>query len=155
MENALLTIVDVLNFGCVAFLWWFTIKNYNDLPQRIPVHFDLEGKPDRFGSKIYAFLMPLLGILMYLLFMFITKHPEDSNFPVEITEQNQEAQFLIMKIALRILFILLAMIFLNIQDYTFRYSVNENAKPRIPMIVAILCVVGFVPLLLFITHLFK
>nr|WP_315025882.1 DUF1648 domain-containing protein [uncultured Chryseobacterium sp.] len=155
MENILLIIFDIFNFGWVIFLWWFTMKNYNDLPQRIPVHFDLSGKPDRYGSKAYAFLMPILGIAMYVLFLFITRHPENSNFPVEITEQNKGAQFLIMKIGLRFLFSLIMLTFLNSQDYMFRYSSDESVKPKIPMIITILTIIGFVPLILIITHLFK
>ncbi|MCJ7933517.1 MAG: DUF1648 domain-containing protein [Chryseobacterium sp.] len=155
MENVLLTIFDVFNFGWVVFLWWFTMKNYNDLPQRMPIHFDLNGKADRYGHKIYAFLMPFLCIIMYALFLLITKHPEDSNFPVELTEQNKEAQFLIMKIVLRVLFMLIMIVFLNTQDYMFRYSFDENVKPRISMMLTILTIIGFVPLILIITHIFK
>lgn len=113
MENILFTIFDIFNFGWVAFLWWFTLKNYNTLPERIPIHFDLQGQPDGFGGKIYAFLMPVLALGLYAVFAYGTRHPEDTNFPVEITEQNMNAQFLIMKIGLRILFVVLAMVFLN------------------------------------------
>ncbi|NIF03827.1 DUF1648 domain-containing protein [Chryseobacterium sp. Tr-659] len=155
MENTLFIIFDVLNFGWVAFLWWFTLKNYNTLPEKIPVHFDLDGKPDRFGGKIYAYLMPVLAMLMFVLFVYITRHPEGANFPVEITEQNKGAQYLIMKVFLRVLFILIMVLFINNQDYMFRYSFDESAKPRIPMITIILSVIGFVPAMLLITHFFK
>ncbi|MET3035185.1 DUF1648 domain-containing protein [Chryseobacterium sp. NRRL B-14859] len=155
MENVLFTVFDVFNFGLVVFLWWITFKNYNDLPQRIPVHFDLDGKADRFGNKAYSFLMPVLGILMFAMFVYITGHPEGANFPVEITAQNEKAQYLIMKIVLRVLFALIMILFLNNQDYMFRYTLDENAKPRISMATVIICAIGFVPAIFLITHLFK
>ncbi|WP_343643694.1 DUF1648 domain-containing protein [Chryseobacterium sp.] len=155
MENILFTIFDILNFGWVAFLWGFTLKNYNTLPERIPVHFDMEGKADGFGGKMYAFLMPVLALGLYAVFTYGTRHPEDTNFPVEITDQNISAQFLIMKIGLRILFVVLAMVFLNLQDYMFRYAVDDKAKPRISMATIFLSVVLFTPALLFIAYLFK
>ncbi|MFP8893041.1 DUF1648 domain-containing protein [Chryseobacterium sp. EZn1] len=155
MENILFTIFDILNFGWVAFLWGFTLKNYNTLPERIPVHFDMEGKADGFGGKMYAFLMPVLALGLYAVFTYGTRHPEDTNFPVEITDQNISAQFLIMKIGLRILFVVLAMVFLNLQDYMFRYAADDKAKPRISMATIFLSVVLFTPALLFIAYLFK
>ncbi|MBO9692299.1 DUF1648 domain-containing protein [Chryseobacterium sp.] len=155
MENILFIIFDIFNFGWVAFLWWFTLKNYRTLPDRIPVHFDMEGKADGFGGKIYAFLMPVLALGLYAVFTYGTRHPESANFPVEITNQNMNAQYLIMKIGLRVLFVVLGIVFLNIQDYMFRYAADDKAKPRISFATIFLSVVLFVPLLLFITHLFK
>lgn len=155
MENVLFIIFDVFNFGLVIFLWWLTFKHYNNLPQRIPVHFDMDGKADRFGNKAYSFLMPVFAILMFALFTYITRHPEEANFPVEITAQNENAQYLIMKVVLRTLFTLIMILFLNNQDYMFRYAFDENAKPRISMLTVILCAIGFVPAILLITHFFK
>lgn len=154
MENILFTVIDIFNFGLVAFLWGFTIKYYYILPERIPLHFDVEGNPDRYGGKIYAFLMPVVAILLFVVFIYITRHPERANFPVEITEQNRISQYLIMKIFLRILFIMIMISFINNQDYMFRYSFDNKAKPRIPMIVLILSIIGFVPAILIITRLF-
>ena len=155
MENILFIIFDIFNFGLVVFLWWFTIKNYNSLPKRIPVHFDMQGQADGFGGKIFAFLMPLLAVGIYGLFTYGVRYPEGTNFPVEITDQNRDAQFLIMKIGMRALFVVMTIIFMNIQDYIFRYAVDDKAKPRITFVTIFLSVVLFVPLLLFITHLFK
>ncbi|PTT41536.1 hypothetical protein DBR28_03965 [Chryseobacterium sp. HMWF028] len=155
MENILFTIFDIFNFGWVIFLWWFTIKNYKALPARIPVHFDMQGQADGFGGKIFAFLMPVLALGLYGLFTYGVRYPEGTKFPVEITNQNRGVQFLIMKIGLRALFIVLAIIFMNIQDYIFRSAVDDKAKPRISFATIFLSVVLFVPALLFITHLFK
>jgi uncharacterized membrane protein len=151
MENILFTIFDIFNFGLLIFLWWFTVKHYKSLPQIIPVHFDFDGK---FGSKKYSFLMPVLATVLYFLLGYIVREPEFSNYPVEITEANQDAQFLIMKIFLRGLLVLILLIFLNIQDYMFRYSFDENAKPRVSL-PAIIFVIGSVMLLFIFVGLFK
>lgn len=155
MENILFTIFDIFNFGWVVFLWGFTLKNYSALPERIPVHFDMQGKADGFGGRVFAFLMPVLALGMYGLFTYGVRYPEGTKFPVEITNENRGTQFLIMKIGLRILFVILAVIFTNIQDYMFRYAADEKAKPRISFAAIFLSVVLFTPALLFIAHLFK
>ncbi|GAA5100217.1 hypothetical protein GCM10023210_38460 [Chryseobacterium ginsengisoli] len=155
MENILFAIFDIFNFGLVVFMWWFTVKNYKTLPKTIPVHFDFDGKPDNFGSKKYSFLLPVLAVALYALFAFVVRDPESANFPVKITPENEYAQFLIMKIFIRWIYFLIMMIFLNSQDYMFRYSFDENAKPRIPMTTAILSVLVSVMFVFIITAQFK
>ncbi|GAA4149087.1 hypothetical protein GCM10022217_00560 [Chryseobacterium ginsenosidimutans] len=155
MENILFTIFDIFNFGLLVFLWWFTIKHYKTLPQTIPVHFDFDGKADNFGSKKYSFLMPVLATAFFILFAFTIRDPASANFPVKITKENEWVQFLIMKIFIRWLFVLITLIFLNSQDYMFRYSCDENVKPRVPMTTAILSVLVSVMIVLIITAQFK
>lgn len=155
MENILFTIFDVFNFGLLVFLWWFTVKNYKALPQTIPIHFDFDGKADNFGSKKYFFLMPVLGTLLFMLFAYVVRDPESANFPVKITPENEWIQFLIMKIFTRWIYTLIMMIFLNSQDYMFRYSFDENVKPKIKMTTAILSILVSVMLVFIITSQFK
>lgn len=155
MENILLGIFDILNFGLLAFLWWFTIKHYTSLPQTIPTHFDFDGKADQFGSKKYSFLMPAVLTVLYFLFAYVVRTPESSNYPVEITEENENAQFLIMKIFIRWLFLLISFIFLNNQDYMFRYSRDEAAKPRVAMSSALFSVIGSLIILFIFVGVFK
>lgn len=140
MENILLTIFDIFNFGLLVFLWGFTVKHYKTLPQTVPVHFDFDGKADHFGSKKYVFLMPCFLVGIYVLFVYAVRSPESANYPVEITPENEYAQFLIMKIFMRWLYLLIVLIFFNSQDYMFRYAVNESVKPRIPMTTAFLSI---------------
>lgn len=155
MKEVIFTIFDCINFGLIAFLWWFTVKNYKTLPQRIPIHFDLDGKADNFGKKRYIFLMPVLGTLLYLIFMYVTGHPESSNFPVEITESNEETQFLIMMIFLRWLLMLVLFIFLNSQDLSIRYTFDENAKPKASVATMLFSVLGSVIVVVIIAAQFK
>ncbi len=142
MENIFFIIFDVFNFGLLVFLWWFAIKHYKILPQTIPVHFDFDGKADGFGSKKYFFLMPVFATVFYFLFAFVLRDPESANYAVEITPENKDAQFLIMEIFIRWFYILIVLIFLNTQDYIFRYSFNENVKPKVPLAMSILTVIG-------------
>lgn len=155
MENVIFTAFDIFNFGLVVFFWWFTLKHYKTLPKRIPVHFDFDGKADNFGNKAYSFFIPLLGTFFYFLFAYTLRHPETANFPVEITDQNKDVQFLIMEAFLRWLFTLIMLIFMNGQDYTFRYAFDENVKPKVPLSTAILSVIGSLIIVLIFVAVFK
>ncbi len=148
-------IFDILNFGLLVFLWWFSIKNYKALPKTIPIHFDFDGKADNFGNKKYFYLMPGVLTIVYFLFAFIVRSPESANYPVQITEKNENAQFLIMGIFIRWLFLLVALIFLNSQDYMLRYSLNENAKPRVAFSTLLFSIIGSLIALFIFVGLFK
>ena len=74
IKEVIFTSFDILNFVLIAFFWWFTIKNYKTLAKRIPVHFDVEGKPDNFGNKAFSFFTPALDLMFYVLFILSLIH---------------------------------------------------------------------------------
>lgn len=155
MKDAFLVIFDVFNFGLLVFLWGFTVKHFAALPQTIPVHFDFDGKADRFGNRNHSFLLPVMLTVFYLIFTWVSRDAGAANFPVEITEENKYAQFLIMEIFIRWLYVLIALIFLNSQDYMFRYSFDETVKPRVPLAISFLAVIGSLVIAFIFAGLFK
>ncbi len=65
-EIPLLAIVAI-PFIYVAFIW-------NTLPERIPLHWNINGEIDRWGPKIAIFIAPVLTVLLvYVLFLVIQK----------------------------------------------------------------------------------
>ena len=155
MGDLLLILFDILNFGLVVLLWWFTVTNYRSLPEKIPTHFDVEGKADQFGNKKFSFLIPALSILFYTGIFFLVRFSTMVNFPVEITQANQEIQFFIMNFFMRWLLLLVLLIFLNSQDYIFRYSHDENAKVKVSFSVMLFAVIGSLIAVFIITSQFK
>jgi uncharacterized membrane protein len=142
MGDALFVVFDLLNLGLIIFLWWFTLKNYKALPQIIPTHFDIEGKADNFGNKKWYFFTPVLSSVFYIGIFFLIRSPESANYPVEITDANRDVQFFIMNFFVRWLLVLVILIFLNSQDFTFRYAFDENAKARVPFSTILLSIIG-------------
>lgn len=130
MGSVIFTVLDVLNLLIVLLLWMYTFRMYKKLPKKIPTHFDFEGKPDHFGKKKMAFLLPILSTVFLVAFFLITKNPEIGNFPVEITDSNSSTQFFIMILILKWLLFLVSLLFLNLQDYISRYSIDSQSKAR-------------------------
>ena len=60
------------------------------LPDRIPIHYDLQEHADRWGSKWFILLLILLNVLIYLGFTFIRKYPHKFNYPSRLTKENAE-----------------------------------------------------------------
>lgn len=69
------------------------ISNYGSLPGTIPIHFDLQGRPDSWGSKQYIWLLPSVGLILYAGLTLLNRYPHKYNFPAEITEENAAAQY--------------------------------------------------------------
>ncbi len=57
--------------------WVYLAFSWNQIPQTIPVHFGIDGTPDRFGSRNEILIAPaiftVLGILMYFILRNIHK----------------------------------------------------------------------------------
>ncbi len=70
--------------------------HYNQLPDRIPIHFDIKGTPDSYGSKETIWILVGLAIVMYFFMKFIASLSADQyNYPVKVTPANAKQQFLI------------------------------------------------------------
>lgn len=57
--------------------WLYLVSIWNSLPTTIPVHFGIDGTPDRYGPRNYVFFIPLtctvVSVLVYLLLTNIYK----------------------------------------------------------------------------------
>lgn len=65
--------------------------HWPDLPSRVPVHFDLTGHPDGFGSKTLLLLLPATAVLLYVVLTVVARYPAYFNFPVPVTDFNRQA----------------------------------------------------------------
>ena len=52
------------------------------LPDRIPTHFDLLGRPDRWGPSRILLVFPSIAAAVYLLMTWVSRYPAAFNFPV-------------------------------------------------------------------------
>lgn len=65
-ELPLLTIV-LLPFVYLAYTW-------NQLPEKVPMHWNVKGEVDRYGNKVELLLIPiLLPLLVYVIFLVVPK----------------------------------------------------------------------------------
>ena len=59
--------IVLLPFVYLAYIW-------NDLPEKVPMHWNINGDVDRFGSKYELLLIPiLLPLLVYIIFLIVPK----------------------------------------------------------------------------------
>ena len=67
----------------------FTIINWTQMPDQIPLHFDFSGNVTNYGGK--AAIIPILAItwVIFVLMTVIVKFPKTCNIPVAITKENE------------------------------------------------------------------
>ena len=65
----------------IAGAWLFSISVYSRLPERLAVHWDIHGEPNRYGSRAEAgFLLPGLMVALYLVMQWYpSRDPRSSN----------------------------------------------------------------------------
>lgn len=84
-------------------LWAITLYHYSNLPDSIPTHYNLEGRPDRYGRKATLLLLPIVGTVVFATITLLNKHPHIFNYPGKITEANALKQYTSATRLLRIL----------------------------------------------------
>ena len=86
-ELPLIAIV-LLPFIYLAYLW-------NDLPNKVPIHWNLKGEIDRYGDKSELIIIPiLLPLLTYLVFLVVPKI-DPKNKLNKMGEKLQSIKFLL------------------------------------------------------------
>jgi uncharacterized membrane protein len=108
------TIDWVLEFIAFTFLLILIIIPfiyYSKLPEKIPVHFNIAGEPDKYGNKSSLWLLPLTGTIMYIGFTILEAFPQIYNYPVKITPENIVKQYRLATRLIRILKSVILIIF--------------------------------------------
>lgn len=98
---------------------------YNQLPDRIPIHFDGAGNPDGYGSKSMIWLLPGIGLVLYVILFQITKYPHTFNYLKPITEQNARQQYQIASQLMRVLNLITSSIFCYITWQTIQVGLGK------------------------------
>jgi len=63
LMHVLLALGLLLNLALFAYVGW----RYRVLPEVLPLHFDILGQPDRFGTRSEIFKLPTIGFLLLVL----------------------------------------------------------------------------------------
>ncbi|MFJ7669148.1 DUF1648 domain-containing protein [Lysinibacillus sp. NPDC097195] len=86
--------LDVIGGGLFIVSIVFIISQFGNLPEEIPAHFNGAGEVDRWGSKIEVFILPGIGLIMWIFLGLLEKAPHLHNYPTRLNEGNVEAFYL-------------------------------------------------------------
>lgn len=115
------------------------------LPDRIPVHFNLHGNPDRWGKPSAMLLMPILCLFIEALLWAIRRMPPElMNFPGPRTPGNIARQMHNIRQLLATLRVLVALLFLAMTGQWLRVAVEDQPHLTLwlPLVFATMLLVG-------------
>ena len=113
-RNSIDFILEYVAIITLLFLWAFTTYHYKRLPDNIPIHFDLSGKADDFGTKNSLWLLPIVVTIVILTLRILSRYPHKFNYLVKITNENAEKQYKSSVRLLQFLQVSLAVLFMYI-----------------------------------------
>ena len=145
-----------LNITIVLFAWMVSVVAFNELPERIPTHFGLNGKPDRWSDKtpLIFYMMPTIQVVMVVIFIWIIRYPKLFNFPQknEIKnwpEENKKTIYKYLSKMSLVICLMINLLFLTIQ-YSIIYGAKTETMSKIALALIIIMTFSFIPLTVFI-----
>jgi uncharacterized membrane protein len=85
--------LDAISLAASVFIVWITwqaLYGPNALPDRIPIHFDLAGHPNGWGTPATLWILCAVPVGLYLfLGVMKTRLLKAAKYPVEVTDENR------------------------------------------------------------------
>lgn len=116
--------VEIVSFSELIYLIILPIYYFNHLPDLLPKHFNAAGNPDSFGARNTIWVLPAIGLVMYIGLSFLNRFPYLFNYPVNITEENAQNLYTIGTRTVRTLKLIIILIFFYI-NYTIKIGLKE------------------------------
>lgn len=153
-----LTIIDktfeVLGWTSILAIWVLTIINYKNLPETIPIHFNIEGKPDSFGRKGTILILPLIATILFIAMTILNKFPHLFNYPTPITPKNAFQQYTNATRLIRFLKLIIVFVFGLIEFQTFRIVNGQSSELGVWFLPLTLGLI-FIPITIYLITSFK
>jgi uncharacterized membrane protein len=112
-------------------IWGLLIFYYAKMPDIVPVHFDVKGQPDAYGSKRTLVVLPIIAVLLFTGMTILNRFPHIFNYPVKITPENALRQYSMATRLVRILKLVIMFIFLMVEYFTVRTVLDHSAVPGV------------------------
>lgn len=80
----------------------YLLTQWNSLPGKIPIHFNLMGEVDGWSSRGMIWFLPVMGLVLWLGLTILEKFPHAYNY-MHLTEVNIEKQYKNARIMLNVL----------------------------------------------------
>ena len=147
-------ILEMVGWFLLIVIWGLTIKNYSNLPDTIPTHYNGVGQADGFGGKATILTLPLIATVLFIGLTFLNKFPHIFNYPTNITQDNALRQYTNATRLIRYLKLIIVFIFGLI---AFKTIQNANGEADglgvwfLPLAMGMI----FIPLIYFVIKSFK
>jgi uncharacterized membrane protein len=137
--------INVLSVLLILNMFLTIIFQWNVLPFTVPIHFNAAGNVDGWGSKGSLCILPMIGLILFVVISVLERFPHIYNYPVMITEKNAPKLYLEARRMLIILNFEMLLLFSYISWGTVQaaYGKNVISMWTIPLfLIVIFCTIG-------------
>ncbi len=145
-------IIDGISFVLLLLMLFAVFQNYADLPNLVPSHFGADGLADEYGNKMVVWLLPSIGILIFIGSIILNNFPHKFNYLVAITKENAKQQYAIGTRIVRFSNLFVMAIFFYISNKTINIALQKSEASLnawFSPIIIILILVGLVAVVIF------
>lgn len=86
-------LLDIVSIAALVIVMVKIFTEWSGLPEIVPVHFNMAGEPDGYGSRFILLSMPAISLFMYITLSIVARFPHTFNFAWPITMENAEKQY--------------------------------------------------------------
>jgi uncharacterized membrane protein len=147
-------VLEFFGWFSVVVTWGLTIVFYNNLPDIIPIHYNIAGEADGFGEKENILTLPVIATIFFVGLTILNRFPQIFNYPTDITTENALRQYTLATKMIRYLKLGLAVILGFITFETIQYA-NGQTEGLGMWFTPFMLGVIFIPLIYFIVKLIK
>lgn len=136
----LFEIIGLIGIVCLIAL---PIYFFNDLPDQIPKHFNALGQVDSYGNRGIIWLLPIVGLFLYIGLTALNKFPSAFNYPTKVTNDNAERLYTLGTRTIRLLKIIVVLSFVFLNFKTIQIALNKSTeigKFYLPIFLAVLTI---------------
>ena len=133
-------IIGAIGIVCLILL---PVYFYNDLPCQIPKHFNTLGQVDSYGNRRIIWLLPAIGLFLYVGMTVLNRFPIAFNYPTKVTNDNAEKLYTPGTRTIRLLKIIVVLSFFFLNFKTIEIALNKSTEIGvfcIPIFLAILTI---------------
>jgi uncharacterized membrane protein len=145
-----LTLTDRLleGFAVVVLLALIALPVYyfDQLPDNLPKHYDLQGRPDGWSHKSGLFLLPAIGLGLYILLTVLNRNPQNFNYLSKITPENAPYQYRNASRMIRVLKLMQLLLFLYLVVAVIRGGLGVQSGLGTPFVLLFVLSISFVAL---------
>ncbi len=121
----LIEVIGLIGIACLIIL---PIYFFNDLPDQIPNHFNTYGQVDSYGNRGIIWLLPAVGLFLYISLTILNKFPFALNYPAKVTNDNAERLYTLGTRTIRLLKIIIVLAFVFLNFKTIQIALNKSTN---------------------------
>lgn len=120
--------LEAVSFVLIVSSWLYLYLNFADIPETVPVHFNLYGEADGFGEKGKLYTLQYFATGLYLVMVVSGLFPQFHTIPATLTEANTEGKYKLSVQMMRWLNVIMCLIFFVMVVTSVYNALNGIAK---------------------------